>query len=642
MSTVTIQEAIEIGMQHHQAGRLAEAEAVYQEIIAQHPNHSDAFHLLGIAAHQNGNHQNAVEFIDRAIALNPSVAVYHSNLGLILKEIGNFQRARVAFEAALQLRWEHSEDHYNLGVALQELRDYDRAIASYRQAISQQPDLAKAWNNLGNVLRATGRSDEGIAAYKQAVDCLQHVLATVQTNLGNAYKDQGRLDEAIECYRWAVDLLPENSKMHSNLVYSLHFHPNFDLQEMAKETRHWRQRHADPLKPLATRHSNNVDPDRKLRIGYVAPHFYNHCQSLFLVPLLSHHEHDQFQIYLYGDVSRPDALTTQLQGYADYWRSTTCKSDEATAELIVKDEIDILVDLSLHMENDRLLVFARKPAPVQVTWLGYPSTTGLDTIDYRLTDPYLDPPGTIDDFYSEQSYRLPDTFWCYDPLAVHPTVNPLPALTAGHITFGCLNNFSKVNQWVLERWSHVLRALPRSRMFISCPGGSCRQRTLAVFQDAGVAVDRIEFYSFLPRHQYLELYHQIDLALDTFPYNGHTTSLDAMWMGVPTITLIGSTPVGRAGWCQLSNVGLPELAATSANEFVRIAVELANDLPRLAKIRSTLRSRMRASPLMDGPRFTRHLEAAYRSMWQRWCEGQHRGPRVSINLPNSSLSQSSN
>ena len=338
--------------------------------------------------------------------------------------------------------------------------------------------------------------------------------------------------------------------------------------------------------------------------------------SFFTIPLLSNHDHRQCEIFCYADVARPDAVTERLRGYADVWRSTVGLSDQQVADLVRSDQIDILVDLTMHTANNRLLVFARKPAPVQVAWLAYPGTTGLSTIDYRLTDPYLDPPGLFDAFYSEESIRLPDTFWCYDPLTDQPPVNALPALENGFITFGCLNNFCKVNDGCLALWAQVLQAVPQSRLLLLAPRGQAREHVLARLEQEGIAAPRVEFADRQPRLEYLKLYHRIDMALDPLPYNGHTTSLDAFWMGVPTLTLVGKTVVGRAGWSQLCNLGLQELAAETPEQYVALAARLAGDLSRLQELRGTLRQRMLRSPLMDGKRFARHVEQAYRQMWQ--------------------------
>jgi predicted O-linked N-acetylglucosamine transferase (SPINDLY family) len=367
-----------------------------------------------------------------------------------------------------------------------------------------------------------------------------------------------------------------------------------------------------------------------LRIGYVSPDFREHCQSFFTIPLLSNHDRKAFEIFCYADLRRPDAVTQRIRGYVDGWQSIVGMTDEEAARKIREDQIDILVDLTMHMASGRPLIFARKPAPVQAAWLAYPGSTGLSAMDYRLTDPYLDPPGLNDHFYSETSIRLPDSFWCYEPLVTELLVNPLPAQSTGHVTFGCLNNFCKINEPVLRLWAQVLKTVDRSRLMILCPEGSHRQALLDLLQREGISSDRIELVAGRPRLQYLELYHRIDLGLDSFPYNGHTTSLDSFWMGVPVVTLVGQTVAGRAGLSQLTNLGLPELIAQTSQQYVQIAADLAGDLSGLAELRRTLRERMQASPLMDAPRFARNIEAAYRQMWRNWC--QH-GENSSLQCP---------
>ncbi len=294
--------------------------------------------------------------------------------------------------------------------------------------------------------------------------------------------------------------------------------------------------------------------------------------------------------------------------------------DEEAAELIRADGIDILVDLSLHMAGNRLLVFAHKPTPIQVTFAGYPGSTGLEAIDYRLTDPYLDPVGGEDEkYYCETSIRLPHSFWCYDPMTAEPAVQALPVEKSGVVTFGCLNNFCKVNAETLALWAKVLNSVKNSRLLLLTAEGSHRQKTLEILREQGIAPERITFSKMLPHAEYLAMYRDIDIGLDALPYNGHSTSLDSFWMGVPVVTLVGKTVAGRAGFSQLMNLGLPELVARTPEEFVRITADLAGDVPRLAALRAGLRKRMRASPLMDAKGFARGIEAAYREMWKQWC-----------------------
>ncbi len=485
---------------------------------------------------------------------------------------------------------------------------------------------AYAFYNLGRALYEQDRLDEAIDAMQNGLR-IRPDHGESYTNLGNVFRQAANVQQAIVCFDRAITLSRTRSVPQSNRLYTLYYHPDYDAQRILREHQKWNEQLAAGLRSDVSHH-NDRSPGRRLRIGYVSPNFWGHCQVLFTAPLFSRHDHSQFEIYCYSDVKMPDSFTARLRGWADVWRSTVGMDHQQVAELIRRDRIDILVDLTLHMAENRMLVFAHKPAPVQVTWLGYPGTTGLQTMDYRLTDPYLDPLGQTDAAYAEQSVRLPHTFWCIDPEALEaadmPAVNPLPALSGskrpalslskGHITFGCLNNFCKVNQPLLELWARVLDAVPGSRMMILAPPGSRRQW---VCQTLG---DRVDFVSRQTRPDYLKFYNQIDLGLDTLPYNGHTTSLDSLWMGVPVVTLVGRTVVGRAGISQLSNVGLSELAATEPEQFVELAAKLAADLPKLAELRASLRDRMRSSPLMDADGFARDIESAYRQMWLKWCK----------------------
>jgi predicted O-linked N-acetylglucosamine transferase (SPINDLY family) len=604
-------------------GQLDEAIAAFRQAIALRPNYPEAHSNLGNALKNKGQLDEAIAACRRAIALNPNLPEAHSNLGIVLRDIalrdkGQLDEAIAACRRAIALRPHYSEAHNNLGGVLMDKGQLDEAIAAFRQAIALRPNYAQAHYNLGNALRDKGQLDEAVTACRQATS-IRPNFAEAHNNLGNALKDKGRLDEAINCIRQAVRLKPDFAEAHSNLVYMLPFNPAYDARMILEENRRWDQQHAEPLKKHIRPHSNDRNPDRRLRIGYVSPDFREHCQALFTIPLLSNHDREAFEVFCYADVGRPDAVTERIGGYAQVLRSIVGMTDAEAARKIREDRIDILVDLTMHMGNNRLAVFAVKPAPVQAAWLAYPGTTGLSAMDYRFTDPYLDPPGLNDQFYSEKSIRLPDSFWCYDPLVSDLAVNALPAQTLGHVTFGCLNNFCKVNEPVLRLWAQVLKTVDRSRLMMLCPEGSHRQPLLELLQREGISPDRIELLARRPRLQYLDLFHRIDLGLDTFPYNGHTTSLDSFWMGVPVVTLVGQTVVGRAGLSQLTNLGLRELIARTPEQYIQIAADMARDLTRLAELRRTLRGRMEASPLMDAPRFARNIEAAYRQMWRNWC-----------------------
>jgi len=547
---MTLQQQLETGLSHHRAGRLAEAERIYRQVLAQQPDHADALHLLGVLAGRTGRLDVAVELIRRAIAIWPTGASYHCNLGNALRSTGQIEQAR----------------------------------ESYRQAILLAPDFAEAHCNLGNVL-----------------------------------KDMGRFDEAIAAFRQAIRLEPGLAGAHSNLILTLHYHPGYDAKMIQEELRLWNQQHAEPLEKFIRPHSNSRDPDRRLRIGYVSPGFGDHPLGWFLLPLLANHDHQCVEVFAYARVPVPDTMTKRLRAHTDAWRDVVGLSDAQAADLIRQDRIDVLVDLALHTGDNCLPVFAHKPAPVQVTYLAYAGSSGLTTMDYRMSDPYLDPPGEDESFYSERTIRLPQTFWCYQPPVDLP-LQPPPALENGFITLGCLNNFCKVNEPLLSLWARVLESAPHSRLLLHAYEGSHRQRVLDHLQRESIDPQRVSFVAKAPLAAYFERYHSIDIALDTLPYGGGTTTCDALWMGVPVVSLAGKMAVGRAGSSILSNVGVPELIARTPQQYVQIATDLAKDLPRLAELRRTLRGRMEASPLMDAPRFARNIETAYRQMWRNWCE----------------------
>jgi predicted O-linked N-acetylglucosamine transferase (SPINDLY family) len=615
----------QLGIAQSKQGRHAEAAASFQEVLRLRPDHAEARAQLEIALASVGQLYVSPGAFQDLPRHEPDDAEAHARAGDAFLEQGNAAEAVCSYQQAVRCRPDFALAHSNLGYALWLLDQSEAAEASLERALQLEPDLARAHYNLGLVLHKQRRLEAALASFQKALS-LEPGSADVYTRIARMRKEQGRLDEAIEAWRTALRIKPEDAYIHSALVFNLHYHPRYDAQMIQEEYARWNRQHAEPLRKFIQPHSNRPDPERRLKVGYVSPDFREHASAYFSAPLLANHDHGICEIFCYANVPREDEVTQRHRGYADVWRNTMKLTDPQLADVIRTDQIDILVELALHTGNNRLLVFARKPAPVQVAWLGYPGTTGLSTIDYRLTDPYLDPPGLFDAFYSEESIRLPDTFWCYDPLSDQPAVTTLPASANGFITFGSLNNFVKVNDGCLRLWSQVLRAVPRSRLLMLAPRDPARDRLLGILEEEGIAAARVEFAADrLTRLEYLRLYNQMDLALDPLPYNGHTTSLDSLWMGVPVLTLVGKTVVGRAGWSQLCNLGLEELAAKTPEEFVELAARLAGDLPRLQELRSTLRQRMQQSPLMDGKRFARNMEQAYRQMWRRWCQAEFRG-----------------
>jgi predicted O-linked N-acetylglucosamine transferase (SPINDLY family) len=648
------QAAFHLGVLALQSGRLDEAVEMLARATALAPDSAACHTNLGEAQRRSGHLADAYDSLLNAIARNPDVAAPFYNLALVLHERGAIDGALASLRLASELqpslpdiqarltaaqaavsrrgtpandrRIPDAEDLLSAATLVALARPLalkgrlQNAVHLLRRAVQLHPSLVAAHCNLGVVHAALGEFDQAAASYRQALE-IEPDQPDTHYHLGNTLLRGGLMEEATSSFRRAIALTPEDASRHSDLLFVLPFHPAYNSRTILAEARAWDLAHARPLAPQCADVERDRTPDRRLRIGYVSPNFRQHCQAFFMVPLLAHHDHERFEIFCYSDVARPDEWTDRLLGHADRWINIQGVDHAAVADRIRDDRIDILVDLTMHMSQNRLLVFARKPAPVQVCWLAYPGTTGLAAIDYRVTDPYLDPTGTEADDYAEQPLRLPDTFWCYDPLTGEDGVGPLPARQHGHIRFGSLNNFFKVNEIAIALWARVMREVGTSRLTLLAPVGDARTRTADLFERQGIDRARLEFVDYQPRLPYLATYQSIDVCLDTFPYNGHTTSLDALWMGVPVVTLVGSTVVGRAGLCQAMNLRLPELVARTPDEYVKIVLELCSDLDRLSELRAGMRARMKASPLMDAPRFARNLEAAYRRIWRRWCEG---------------------
>lgn len=593
--------------------------AAFTTALRLHPGYALAHGHLGNVLADSGRLDEAVASYRAAIALSPGDSAVRNNLGSVLAEQRKWEEAKEAFRGAVAANPAFAEARYNLANVLVREGQQDAAIAEYRAALRLKPDYADAYSNLGSVLMWQGHSALAIEEYRRAI-AIQPDYLQAHNNLGNALKDQGQLSAALESYRRAMALRPDNAVAHSNLVYSLQFSPGCETGAVHREQIAWNRRHAWPLRAFHVTHRNTRDPTRRLKVGFVSPDFCEHPISYFVIPYFEARDAASLEVLCYASIWRSDGITERFRKSADVWRDVSAVSDAGLAELIRADGVDILVDLTMHSAGNRLPAFARKPAPVQVSWLAYPAGSGLDTMDYRLTDARMDPPDEADNYSCEQPIRLPDAWCCYSPIGEFPEVGNLPAMEAGYVTFGSLNNFCKVNEPVLECWARALAEVPASRLLMLCPEGECQTRVMGMFDAHGVAAERIEFVTFKAWPDYVQLYQRIDISLDTFPCNGMTTTCHALWMGVPVITLQGATPFSRAGLSLLTVVGKREWVADSVECYVPIAAELAKDIPRLAAMRATLRERMRNSPLMDAPGFARNMEDAFGTMWRKWCE----------------------
>lgn len=611
----TVPEALKVALQHFQAGRLSQAEQLYRQILQQQPEQPEVLQRLGDIAQKTGQ-------TDAAIAYHTKASELYYRIGNTLLVQRQLEAAIAHYQQSVALNPKQPDVYNNLGNAYQNCGQNEAAIAAYRQAIAINPSFAAAHTNLGNIFKHQGQAAEAITHYRQAI-ALQPDLAEAYNNLGNVLKDHGQVPEAIAVYRQALTIKPSLLEAASNLLFSLHYTPTYDSAAIFAEHQQWAKQYAAPLAHTIAPHSNDRTRDRRLRIGYVSPDFNSHPVGFFIGSVLFAHNRNQFQVFCYANVASPDGLTAQLQRLADDWRDIASLSDEQAAHQIRADKIDILVDLAGHTANNRILLFARKPAPIQVTYLGYPNTTGLSTIDYRISDTWADPVDIADKLHTEKLVRLPHGFHCYQPAQNCPTVSPLPALLTGQVTFGSFNNLAKVTPEAIAVWARILQAVPQSKILLkyrALTDASTCEHCYQLFEQHQILRDRVQLIGHITGFaEHLALYSQIDIGLDTFPYNGTTTTCEALWMGVPVITVAGKGHAARVGVSLLANLGLTDLITSSCDEYVDLAVRLANDLERLRYLRTHLRSIMMRSPLTNARSFTQSLEMAYRQMWYRWC-----------------------
>lgn len=595
--------------------------SAYLQAVEAGTDIAEAFNLLANSLVSLGFYEQSLAVYAEALKIRPNDAVYHYNTGIPLKALGRWDDSMAAYRKALELRPDYPEAMNNLGILLTERNLLEESVEVLKKAVAVKPDFAAAYQNLGNSLKDLGRTDEAREALERAI-ALKPDFPLALNALGIVMLMTGDVRKALEMYRRALEFEPTSAMTHSNMLFAMSFSPDHDAAAILAEARRWYERQGKPLKHLVRPHRNEGDPNRRLRIGYVSPDLGQHVVGYNLLPLMRCHDAGQVEVFCYSSLTRPDSTTAELRAKSHHWREVALVSDEQLAEQIREDAIDVLVDLSLFTAGNRLRTFSIVPAPVQITYLGYCGTSGVEGMHYRFSDPHLDPPEQDLSCYSESTIRLPETYWCYGPGGEAPKVSSLPAGENSNITFGCMNQFPKDSPPARQLWWEILQRLPGSRMIIHAPPGNHLNGVREELARRGIDNERVEFIGRQSWDQYMRTSYRIDIGLDPFPYNGGITTCDMMWMGMPIVTLSGRTAVGRGGRSILCNVGLPELVAHSLEEYVKIAIELAGDRARLAEIRRGLRERMRNSPLMNAARFARNVEAAYRDAWRRWCGGK--------------------
>lgn len=646
----------DLGLLMEQSGRLDEALECQWAAIRLRPDYAESYTRIAVVLDSLGRPDEALARARDAVRIRPEFAGGCNNLGVLLEKRDERHEAERWFRQALRIDPRFVEALYNLATVLGKLGAFDEAEAMARHAIALRPDSESAHHNLGFVLSARGRHAEAADAYRRAIElkpgfvdplvnlsgilgkldrldeaeaCSREAIrldpgrTAASTNLGYVLVEQGRIAEAAECYRAALRLKPDSPALRSGYLYGLNYDPNTDIHTMLAEHQAWARFQEASVVPQPAPTADRGD--RPIRVGYVSPDLRLHPVAYFLEPILKHHDRERVQAFCYSDTAVPDAMSSQLQSLAHAWRPTYGLTDAQVADLVRHDGIDILVDLAGHTANHRLGVFARKPAPVQVTYLGYPNTTGLSAIDYLLTDAVTDPPGAPV-WSTEALVRLPSGFCCYGPPDDAPEVTPLPAQRTGVVTFGALHKIPKLNPGVLDLWSDLLLAVPSAQLLLyrNHLQGGPREMILAHFDRRGIDRDRLDLRHALDGGgSHLRAYHEIDVSLDVFPWCGHTTACESLWMGVPIITLAGDRHASRMTASVTTSLGMPELIARTREEYIEIARALSADVDRLAETRAGLRERMRGSRLCDGRAFTRELEGAFHDMV---CPGTSTAP----------------
>jgi protein O-GlcNAc transferase len=646
-----------MGIVLHNQGRLEEAIAHYQKALQLEPDYAEAYNNLGIAFKETLKIEEAIFSYQKAIQLKPDYVDAHYSLGNLFKNIGKVEEALAHYQKVIHFKPDYAEAYNKLGLIFHhDFGKVEEAIAHYQKAIELNPDYAEVYNDMGNALQNQGKTEEAITCYERAFS-IEPNFVEARINLGNVFKELGRIDEALSLFQWVLNMRPDLPEAHNNLgialqslgkieeavmhyqrvlqlkpdyteaysnyLMTLHYDTRSDKEELFKETVKWSEKYCLPL-DSAKHFSNTVDPVRKIKIGYVSGDFRIHPVGFFIEAVLVNHNRERFEIYCYGNHHKNDEITSRFQSLPLYWRNIANLSDEKVEKMIIDDGIDILIDLSGHSAQHRLLLFARKPAPVQATWIGYFDTTGMKAMDYIIADKCIIPEED-EIYFVEKIARLPDCYLCYTPHTYAPEVKELPFLSRGYITFGCFNNIAKINPIVVAVWSEILQAVPGSRLCLgtqSFNSPSIRNEYIRQFAGNGVEADRIVFLEKLPHREYLAYYENIDIVLETFPFTGNTTTVDALWMGVPVPTFVHDNFVGRLGLSILSTIGLNEFIAFTRDEYIRKVSSLAGDIERLSSLRRNLRDTLNDSSLCNGLEFTSDLENVYRDMWRNWCEKQ--------------------
>jgi protein O-GlcNAc transferase len=621
LSPAKLQSILQTGIAHLRAGRLAEAELALRQARTAAPKNFDVLHLSGLVAHQQGKSGEAVDLLSRALALRPEAVMCEHRLAVALGAAHRHVDAEKHLRHAVALKPDFHEGWDQLANCLKQQDRLGEALHCHEKAVTLKPDFAAGWVNFGFTLRLAGKHAEALVCHERALAAAPD-YAPGRFGRAQSLQQLHRVREAIAEYGAFLKLRPQAHEARSNRLFALQ-----NLDDVSREqifAEHVAYGRALGRAP-APHFPQAPDAGRRLRVAVLSPDLRAHSCAYFLEPLLRHLDREQFELHLYHDHFREDTVTARLRSLATGWRNFSGQSAATVEQAIRGDQPDILVDLAGHTGiTNRLPVLARRVAPVQITYLGYPNTTGVPAIDYRFTDAIADPVGEADPFATEKLVRFAPTAWTYLPPADAPEVAPLPALARGHVTFGSFNDLAKITDAMLATWSRILAGVEGSRLKLKGRGLSepaVRAELEHRIVRAGIELARVELLERTPDTvSHLALYHDIDIALDTFPYNGTTTTCEALWMGVPVVSLVGDRHMSRVGASLLTAIGHPEWCANDRDSYVRCVTELAGDLVLLARIRASLRTDLRRSALLDYAGQAACFGAALRDCWAKWCE----------------------
>lgn len=639
----------------------------YEKAVVERPLYAEAYCNMGVIYKNRGDLEAAIACYERCLTVSPNFEIAKNNMAIALTDLGtkvklegDINQGVAYYKKALYYNWHYADAMYNLGVAYGEMLKFDMAIVFYELALHFNPHCAEACNNLGVIYKDRDNLDKAVECYQMALSIKPNfsqslnnlgVVFTVQgkmdaaasmiekaiianptyaeayNNLGVLYRDVGNISLAIEAYERCLQIDPDSRNAGQNRLLAMNYIDEGLDDRLFEAHREWGRRFMN-LYPQYTSWDNPKDMERPLVVGYVSPDYFTHSVSYFIEAPLSHHNYANYKVVVYSAVVKADAKTLKFKDRVlkkgGLWRDIYGVDERKVASMVRDDKIDILVELTGHTANNKLGMMACRPAPVQVTWIGYPNTTGLPTIDYRMTDGLVDPPNTRQKNV-EELVRLPECFLCYTPSPEAGPVSPTPALSNGFITFGSFNNLAKITPNVLRVWATILCAVPNSRLVVKCKPFCCdsvRQRFLSTLEQMGLESLRVDLLPLiLFNHDHMQAYSLMDISLDTFPYAGTTTTCESLYMGVPCVTMAGSVHAHNVGVSLLTKVGLGRLVAKTEEEYVKLALQLASDVSALGELRMTLRELMSKSPVCDGAKFTQGLESTYRNMWHRYCRG---------------------